>query len=341
MRLSTPLAVAAVAACLAPAGAAAAPLAFAPPLMLSDQLAGGEPVLLTDPIHHTIVYSSHEGTTHIYKAGFASQTTFTFLTGYRNQVNNWVSSDGGRTFKFVDVSGTGFTQLPVQNTGFSDPDLTQDVGGRIYNTGIDLANDSLFSSNDGGETWDRGTAACHDGDRPWLSGVGKDQVFMVTNTAEQALSAQVFESTDGGSSCGTSSRDVFGDTSGGESWIGNGKMIYDRVHDQLVMPTNFSTDTTSGIGVAVAKSKSGNFVPHRVATVPGGIYAHWSSVAVDDAGGLFLTWDDNPVQNGTEGGCDQSPTPAPNTIHLAYSSDGGAHWNTPLTIASPAGARVL
>src|SRR3954466_16094503 len=110
------------------------PPAFPPPMFVDQQLAGGEPVLLTDPVHHTIVYSSHEGTTHIYKAGFASQTTFTFLTGYRNQVNNWVSSDGGKTFKFVDISGTGFTQLPAQNTGFSDPDLTQDAGGRTYHT---------------------------------------------------------------------------------------------------------------------------------------------------------------------------------------------------------------
>ena len=340
MRLRFLMLLVGAAALLAPATATAAPLAFAPPFYLSDQLAGGEPVLLTDPIHHTIVYSSHEGTTHIYKMGFASQTTFTFLAGYRNQVNNWVSSDGGKTFKFVDVSGTGFTQLPVQNTGFSDPDLTQDVGGRIYNTGINLANDSLFSSADGGKTWDKGTAACHDGDRPWLSGVGKDQVFMVTNTAETQLSARVFESSDGGQTCGTDGRDVFGDA-GGESWIGNGKMIYDRVHDLLVMPTNFSGGAKPGIGVATAKADGGAFAPHRVADVPGGIYAHWSSVAVDDAGGLFLTWDDNPVQSGTDGGCDHSPTPAPNTIHLAYSADGGAHWNTPLAIASPGGARVL
>src|SRR4051794_6193672 len=349
MRLSTPLAVAAVAAALAPASAAAAPFAFAPPITLSDQLAGGEPVLLTDPVHHTIVYSSHEGTTHIYKAGFASQTTFTFLAGYRNQVNNWVSTDGGKTFKFVDVSGTGFTQPPIQNTGFSDPDLTQDAGGRIYNTGINLANDSLFSSADGGKTWTQGTAACHDGDRPWLSGVAKDQVFMVTNTAETTLSARVFESHDGGASCGTDSRDVFGDLPSGESWIGNGKMIYDRVHDQLVMPTDFSTDSTSGIGVATAKANGGAFVPHRVATVVGGIYAHWSSVAADDAGGLFLTWDDNPVQRGSNTGCGSDidpteppgPTPAPNTIHLAYSPDGGATWNTPIVVAAPPSARVL
>jgi len=34
---------------------------------------------------------------------------------------------------------------PDLERGFSDPDLTQDAGGRVYNTGIDLVNDSLFS----------------------------------------------------------------------------------------------------------------------------------------------------------------------------------------------------
>src|SRR3954449_11818739 len=131
----------------APSLASAASMAFAPPIFVDQQLAGGEPVMLTDAIHHTIIYSSHEGTTHLYRPGFASQTTFTFLTGYRNQVNNWVSKDGGRTWKFAQFAGSGFTQPPIQNTGFSDPDLTQDAGGRVYNTGINLANDSLFSSN--------------------------------------------------------------------------------------------------------------------------------------------------------------------------------------------------
>ena len=58
---------------------------------------------------------------------------------------------------------------PAHHQGFSDPDLTQDKGGRIYNTGINLATDSFFSTN-GGKTWDNGTAQCHKGDRPWLAG---------------------------------------------------------------------------------------------------------------------------------------------------------------------------
>jgi len=38
---------------------------------------------------------------------------------------------------------SGFATDPTKNTGFSDPDLTQDEGGRVYDTGIDLANDAI------------------------------------------------------------------------------------------------------------------------------------------------------------------------------------------------------
>src|SRR3954463_2104369 len=205
-RLLAAVAGAMLASVVASAPASAASFGFAAPTYVDDtgRLAGGEPVLTTDPVHHTIVYSSHEGTTHIYKQGLPSETTFLFLSGYRNQVNNWTSTDGGKTWKFAELAGSGFTQPPTQNTGFSDPDLAQDAGGRIYNTGIDLANDSLFSSADGGKTWDRGTPQCHDGDRPWLAGGKKDEVFLATNLQEPGGGHQVFDSIDGGNSCPSS-----------------------------------------------------------------------------------------------------------------------------------------
>src|SRR5690349_10200861 len=136
---------------LAPS-ASAGDLGFAAPQYVDQSYAGGEPVMVTDPVHHTIVYSSHEGTTHIYRPGLLSLETFQFASEYRNQVKMWRSEDGGKTFKRVDAVG-GLAQPPTQNTGFSDPDLTQDDGGRIYNTGINLANDALFSSGDGGRTF--------------------------------------------------------------------------------------------------------------------------------------------------------------------------------------------
>ena len=52
--------------------------------------------------------------------------------------------------------GTGAVQNPSQNTGFSDPDFTQDEGGRIYNTGIDLANQAVIAlelAESGRPTW--------------------------------------------------------------------------------------------------------------------------------------------------------------------------------------------
>src|SRR5689334_24772899 len=94
VRVAALVAAASVVLAGAPA-AQSAPLGFAPPQFVDQQLAGGEPVMFTDPVHHTIIYTSHEGTTHIYRPGMASSTTFTFLTGYRNQVNIWLSRDNG------------------------------------------------------------------------------------------------------------------------------------------------------------------------------------------------------------------------------------------------------
>src|SRR6185503_13096322 len=98
--------------------------------------------------------------------------------------------------------GTGCPQNPAQNTGFSDPDLTIDAGGRLYNTGIDLANDAIFSSPDGGTTWNKGTPYCHNGDRPWLAGGAADQVFMNTDSLDGSGNGhQIFVSNDGGNTC--------------------------------------------------------------------------------------------------------------------------------------------
>src|SRR4051794_14828671 len=122
----------------APAGAAE--LQFTRPTYVDQQLAGGEPLVTEDPTRHILLYTSHEGTTHIYRQGAPALTTFTFLGSYRNQVNMWYSKDDGRSWTHVNA-GAGFTQSPAENNGFSDPDLTTDEGGRLYNTGINLATD--------------------------------------------------------------------------------------------------------------------------------------------------------------------------------------------------------
>src|SRR5436309_4240724 len=124
----------AIAAATAASPAAAAPVGFAKPVFVDRQLAGGEPLVITDLKHHTLIYTAHEGTTHLYRNGIVNPVDF--VANYRNQVNIWVSTNDGRTWIRDNFDGTGFATNPGKNTGFSDPDLTQDAGGRVYNTGI-------------------------------------------------------------------------------------------------------------------------------------------------------------------------------------------------------------
>src|SRR5438045_9801124 len=45
---------------------------FAPPVYVDQQLAGGEPEVFADTLHGRLIYSSHEGTTHLYPHGIVS-----------------------------------------------------------------------------------------------------------------------------------------------------------------------------------------------------------------------------------------------------------------------------
>src|SRR6266513_771224 len=205
---------------------------FGTPVYVDQELAGGEPLVLADPVHGTLVYTAHEGTTHLYRNGLVSSPfgDFSFVSNYCNQVNVWWSSDGGVNWIRDRYLDTPCPTSPTINTGFSDPDLTMNAGGRIYNTGIDLVNDALFSSIDGGQTWDKGTADCHDGDRPWLAGGKADQVFMGTNTVEGSGSTghQVFVSNDGGNSCSATGIEDVGSLPDGGSFTADGKLYYDK-----------------------------------------------------------------------------------------------------------------
>ena len=340
MRLHRSIFTALVLVLVAATPASAAKLGFAAPRFIDDEWAGGEPVLISDPIHKTLLYSSHAGTTHLYRPGVANAGTLDFFSTYRNQTFMWVSEDNGKTWKRVEFGG-GFSTNPSQNSGFSDPDFTIDEGGRVYNTGINLANDALFSSPDGGKTWDRGTPECTPGDRPWLAGGHKDEVFLATNLLATSPSHQVVVSTDGGNTCSATGIPAGGELPDGTSWTGNGKLYYDRASDQLIEPMNFGSTSsgTGGVGIDVWKRDSPAFVPFPAAKST--MYAHWPAIALDDAGTVYLVWDDNPTAEGSSGGCDGTETPLPNHISMAYTKDFGKTWSKPLRIAAPANRRVL
>ena len=153
---------------LVPATAHAAPLGFAAPVYVDKTLAGGEPSVAYATKSGLLVYTSHEGTTHLFSSNIpgAPAESGGWIANYRNQVNIWTSADNGASWQVVNHLA-GFFTNPLVNTGFSDPDLTQDEGQNIYNTGIDLANDALFSSQDGGKTWPTGTPDWLAGPRRW------------------------------------------------------------------------------------------------------------------------------------------------------------------------------
>src|SRR5436190_16529126 len=328
---------------LARAGAASSGPTFAPPIYVDQQLAGGEPEVFADTLHGRLIYSAHEGTTHLYRDGIVNSPwgDFSFVSNYCNQVNVWTSPDSGVNWYRDRYLGSTCPTSPAINTGFSDPDLTQDAGGRVYDTGIDLANDSLFSSIDGGKTWDRGTAQCHDGDRPWLAGAKANQVYLATDTVEGSGSGhQVFVSNDGGNSCSASGIPDNGPLADGGSFSGFGKLYYASRTGTVVEPAVFDHgDGSFGVGISTMPAGGSSFTPHE-AVKGTSMYAHWPAIAIDSAGTIYLVWDTDERQAGTSGGCDGAQTPAANSIMLVYTKDLGKTWSAPVTIAHP-GTRVL
>jgi hypothetical protein len=270
------------------------PIGFAKPVVVDQSLAGGEPIVFYDKAHQDYIYSSHEGTTHTLHDGLVQAPAETAQWGanYRNQVNIWTSRDG-RSWARVNLSGTGFVSDPSKNSGFSDPDLTQDDGGRVYNTGINLVNDALFSSADGGRTWDRGTLQCHEGDRPWLAGAHKNEVFLATDPSYSSGGHTIYQSTDGGNSCGS-----FGIGDYGTGFTGFGKLYYNRANASLVEPVIYGNATAIGVAILPRAShafatKSGHFHQIRVSETKG-LLTHFPGMSVDRAGNIYLTWTDNP-----------------------------------------------
>jgi hypothetical protein len=345
---------------LVPATVHAASLGFAPPVYVDKTLAGGEPSVAYSPKSGRLVYTSHEGTTHLFSSNVpgAPAESGGWLTNYRNQVNIWTSPDNGANWQVVNQLA-GFFTNPLINTGFSDPDLTQDEGGNIYNTGIDLANDALFSSQDGGLSWPTGTPQCHEGDRPWLAGGKANEAFLSTDSDDSGH--VVLHSTDAGKSCSSNGIGDSGNTPDGGSFAGVGKLFYDHGRGNLVEPVYYhdSNGAVNGVGVGILpdashafSDPSAKFSQVHVANTTA--YSHWPAMAIDAAGNYYLVWDTDdrdttsangcpPTDSGSEsfGGTSSAATPLANSVQMAVSSDGGRTWSAPRTVVRQAGHRVL
>jgi hypothetical protein len=354
----------------APAGRAAGAVGFTQPVYVDQTRAGGEPGVIHSTKFGTLIYSSHEGTTHIDRVGLGSKSTVDFLCPdpsgpncYENHVWVWTSNDNGATWTWRDEG--------LSYTGFSDPDLTEDAGGNIYDTGIDLANDALFSSSDGGVTWPNGTAQCHDGDRPWLAGGVAGEVFLTTDTNETGHT--LFHSSNLGASCDSTGIADSGTMPDGLVWSGFGKGVYDPVDHSFIEPAQFAQVTQEVAGQVISsqvvkvgisrlpnaadafKGGGETFQAVEVADTPG-VYSPFGApevISMDSAQNLYFAWDTDDRDANGSGGCGQvpstsqpngGPTPLPNRIMLEigkYVSPGVWQWQKPISLAHQGNARVL
>jgi hypothetical protein len=319
-----------------PADAHSNALGFRKPMFVDHQLAGSEGFVMYSARSGRLIYVTHEGTTLLYRSGLTEGTggTGDFASNYRNQVNLWTSKDDGRSWQRVNWNGTGFFTPPNGNLGFSDPDITTDAGGTVYITGIDLANDALVSSPDGGKTWPTGTVQCHEGDRPWLAGGPKAGTVFLADNSEQ-YGHIIVRSTDSGASC--SSDHATGSVNG---WTGYGKIIYDDRNDTIYE----AAVNGNAVGIVALPHANANFDKAS----PGTVVAHsavtsttfnafWKAqLAQGPDHKLYLTWTtDDRKQGPSSGGCDGAPTPVANSVMLTSSGDGGRHWTKPVVVAHP------
>jgi hypothetical protein len=356
------------------ASASASGVAFSAPTFVDTAKAGGEPSIAHSDKFGNLIYTSHEGDTHIDRIGAGGTGSIVqFLCPSaptvdcaKNEVWIWTSDDQGQTWQA--------RSHPLAQQGFSDPDLTQDASGAVYDTGIDLANDSVFSSLDGGKTWPNGTTQCHEGDRPWLAGGKAGELFMSTDTSDNGH--EVFYSKDYGNTCsstgiidnGTVATCPAGSANTSATYSGFGKLVYDPYDGSIIEPAQFNNcDGSFGVGIsrlpnAADAFNGGGEVFHPVEVVSHtSVYSPFGApevLSMDSAENIYFAWDTDDRQPGTSGGCSSTvpnasggmngnPTPLPNKIEFVAGKLHGAHgsgqWDftSAINLANQGNARVL
>jgi hypothetical protein len=282
------------------------PLKFGKPVYIDKGRAGGEPVSQVAQ-DGSIIVSAHAGTTHIYKDPNAAPGAGDFAGSYYNQTLNWRSTDGGKTWSYIGLAGAPAGPHSATSTGFSDPDLTMDAGGRIYNTEIDLANVSVYSSPDDGQSWPTANPIAASGDRPWLTGAEAEEVFLYVNSPKQ-----LWRSTDGGLTFNLVTT----------SFPADGKMVVDPLNPKkgLIGP--------AGTGIAISGDDGQTWKSYPAAL--GHSTQFFGAIGVDRAG-----WAYSAAAGGYEGSTDTTPN---GEVTFNYFNRDTKKWqNTPIEIPSPRG----
>ncbi|MFN2589978.1 MAG: hypothetical protein ABR518_04335 [Actinomycetota bacterium] len=230
--------------------------------------------------------------------------------GYANQTLNWRSTDGGRTWRYVGTFGNSVAgPHTLTSTGFSDPDLTIDAGGRIYNSEINLANVSVYSSNDDGQSFGRANPIAASGDRPWLLGKDADEVFLTVSGGE------LKRSTDGGLTFETVTTES----------LGQGKLLNDPLNEGGIISPYSDAAHNSGIAISPDRGKTWKGYPVQL----GKTQQFFSTVGVDRAGWIYVV-----AAGGYEGAGDTTPD---GHVTFSYFNRTTKKWAAPIEIPTPKG----
>jgi hypothetical protein len=284
-------------------------LTFGKRVYIDKNRAGGEPVSVIGQ-DGSINVSAHAGTTHIYKDPQALPGATDFLVGYSNETLNWRSTDGGKTWSYVGMPVVNAGPHSATSTGFSDPDYAIDAAGRIYNTEINLANVSVFSSGDDGQTYSRGNPEVTSGDRPWLTGGHENEVYLYVNTLQQ-----IFRSGDGGVTWTLQSQ--------GNSKGPDAKMYIDPANPKtgLIGPHNPA-------GVAISADQGKTWTAYDGANLDKTV-DFFGAVAVDHAGYVYRA-----AAGGYTGSSDHKPD---GTVTFNYFDRKTKSWGSPVTLPTGEG----
>jgi hypothetical protein len=286
------------------------PLSFAAPSYISQSQAGGEPVSQVAQ-DGSILVSTHAGTTHIYKSPDALPGAEDFIVGYTNQTLNWRSTDGGKTWTYIGLNGSPAGPHTLFSSGFSDPDYTMDAGGRIYNTEINLANDSVYSSSDDGQSFPVGNAVAGNGDRPWLTGRAPNEVFLYINSTPLHY---LQRSTDGGRTFSMVT----------QNFPATSKLQTDPLNftHGLIGPAGVS-------GVTISADDGKTWTTYKGAKL-GRSTQFFGTIGVDKAGWIYTA-----AAGGYTGAGDANPN---GEVSFAYFQRGINQWNpNKIDIPTPAG----